>query len=304
MRNLRVLSEFATTPWALRRDFLSVAASIVVRWASGEKLATGEIRAAVGDAPEAAAARRANSNVQRGAVAVIPIYGVLTHRTEMIDVSTPSQSTAALARDIKTAAADPAVSQIVLEIDSPGGSVYGTTELGDTIAAVAAEKPVTAMVNLQAASAAYWIASQSSEIVVSPSGEVGSIGVYAAHEDVSRFMEAKGITTTFVSAGKYKVEGNPFEPLGTEARAAIQARVDDFYSQFVRAVANGRKTTQTAVREGFGEGRMVDAQDAVKLGMADRIMTFDDLLAELTGKSSSASNRKAAARRVAAMSIR
>jgi ClpP class serine protease len=86
---------------------------------------------------------------------------------------------------------------------------------------------------------------------------------------------------TLVSAGKHKVEGNPYEPLGDEARTAIQGRVDDYYALIVKAVAKGRGTTPAAVREGFGQGRVVGAADAVELGMADRIGTLDQEIARL-----------------------
>src|SRR5581483_8663120 len=111
--------------------------------------------------------------------------------------------------------------------------------------------------NTQIGSAAYWLASQAHEIVASPSSEVGSVGVYQLHRDVSKAMDAAGVKHTLVSAGKYKVEGNPYEPLAGEARDAVQQVVDDYYGMFVKAVADGRgneppPTDGTA----FGGGRM------------------------------------------------
>jgi ClpP class serine protease len=92
-------------------------------------------------------------------------------------------------------------------------------------------------------------------------------------------MASEGVKTTLISAGKYKTEGNPYEPLSDEARAAMQAMVDDYYGMFTRAVAKGRGVSVDAVRNGFGEGRMVSASQAVKNGMADRVATLDQVLA-------------------------
>jgi len=139
-------------------------------------------------------------------------------------------------------------------------------------------KPVIAQVNAYAASAAYWIASAAEEMVVTPSGEVGSIGVFALHEDVSQLMEREGIKPTLISAGTFKVEGNPYEPLTDDAKAAIQDDVNAYYDMFVRAVARNRGAALKTVREGFGQGRMVRSDQAVSLGMD----TLVDLLMDNT----------------------
>ena len=139
-------------------------------------------------------------------------------------------------------------------------------------------KPIIAVVNSLAASAAYWIASAADEIVVTPGGQIGSIGVVAIHQEFSRMDERLGMTTTLISAGEFKTAGNEFEPLGEEAESAIQRRVNQFYAMFVKAVARGRGVDIGAVVRGFGQGRIVTARDAVKLGMADRVATLEDVL--------------------------
>jgi ClpP class serine protease len=154
---------------------------------------------------------------------------------------------------------------------------------------------VIAFANPMAASAAYWIGSQADELVVTPSGEVGSIGVLALHEDWSRAYDAAGVTPTFISAGKYKTDGNELEPLGEDAKAAIQARVDDYYSTFVKAVSRGRGIGAGEVRSGFGQGRLVGAAEAVKLGMADREGTLEDAI--------SRASRPAASKRAESASV-
>jgi signal peptide peptidase SppA len=173
------------------------------------------------------------------------------------------------------------VGTILLDIDSPGGSVAGLAEVAAEILAARDSRKVIAVADSLAASAAYWLGSQASEFIVTPSGQVGSIGIITTHEDVSGMMESAGVKITAITAGKYKGEGSPFAPLNEEAIAALQKRVDDYYGMFVNAVAKGRNVTAEAVRSGFGEGRVVGAKEAVKLGMADRVATIDNVLSKL-----------------------
>src|SRR5215467_6271108 len=123
---------------------------------------------------------------------------------------------------LEAAAANPDVSAIVLDVDSPGGTVAGTPETAAAVRRAAEVKPVVAVANSLAASAAYWIASQASSLVVGPSADVGSIGVISAHIDRSKMLEDMGLRVTVVSAGRYKAEGNPFAPLSDEAKANMQ----------------------------------------------------------------------------------
>lgn len=279
---LRLLAEFYNTPWALDPAIHAQMEMIVQRWAGGAKLSPDQISAAVGNAPEAAAARRAQSvNAGAGSVAVVPVYGVLTHRAHAKAVSTQMTSTEELSASIKALAANPEVSSIILDIDSPGGSVFGVQEVGDTILAARGVKPVIAVANAQAASGAYWIASQATEVVVTPSGAIGSIGAFMVHDDKSGKYAAEGTKRTYIAAGKYKVDGNDTGPLEGEGLAHAQAMVDSFYTAFVRAVAKGRGVSVDQVRgPDFGEGRMVLARDAVAQGMANRIATLDDVIAQ------------------------
>jgi signal peptide peptidase SppA len=206
-----------------------------------------------------------------GAIAVIPIYGLVTQRNAWLGTSTDRLSAQVLA-----AVADKGVQAIVLDVDSPGGEVYGVPEAAAVIREARAEKPVVAVANAMAASAAYWLGSQASELLVTPSGEAGSIGVYTMHIDVSKALETAGLKVRLVSAGRYKVEGNPFEPLSDEAAAAIQADVDRYYEMFVRDVAKGRRVSVDAVRGDFGQGRLVGAKAAVTERMADGVGTLAD----------------------------
>jgi signal peptide peptidase SppA len=198
------------------------------------------------------------------------------------DVSGPgSVSTQQFASALRQALADDSVSQILIDIDSPGGSVYGVSELADEIASARAQKPVVAIANSLAASAAYWIGCSASEFYVTPGGEVGSIGVWQAHFDYSQAFVTKGIQPTLISAGKYKVEGNPYVPLDEEAQGFMQSRVDDYYATFTKAVARGRGVPIAQVCEGMGQGRVLGGDAAQAQGMIDGVATFDHVVRKM-----------------------
>lgn len=284
MRNRyrRIVEAVFGSYWAIMPEKLEAIVAFLELQAKGVKFTPEEIAARIG-AKKEAAARAGGNGSAANAVGVIPIYGIISQRVNMMDdISGPGgTSTERVARDLRAMLGDPAVKSIVLDIDSPGGTVYGVEELANEIYRARGQKPIVAVANSLAASAAYWIATAADELVVTHGGEAGSVGVYSTHTDMSKWIEDEGMRVTLVSAGKFKTEGNPYEPLGAEARAAIQGRVDDYYGAFTRGVARNRGTTTATVRDGFGEGRVVGAADAVKMGMADRVGTFDETVARL-----------------------
>lgn len=231
-------------------------------------------------------ARQAATNAIRagkGRVGVVPVYGPIDQRTNAMLEKLGGTSTEEIGIAIDYLVADPAVSAIVLHIDSPGGSSYGVSELSDKIYAARQSKRIYAMSDSMAASAAYWIATAASQIIVTPGGDVGSVGVYAAHVDESKALEEEGLTVTLVSAGKYKTEFASTVPLSAEARANLQSQVDATYGKFLAAIKRNRGVTMDQARNDFGQGRVVNADQAVSMGMADRSMSMDDLMAKLTG---------------------
>ena len=125
-----------------------------------------------------------------------------------------------------------------------------------------------------------YLASQADEIVVTPGGEAGSIGVYAVHEDVSKALENAGVKPTLIRADKgvYKAETNNLAPLSADATDYIKGRVNLAEDAFIKAVAAGRKVPQSTVMDNFGKGRMFGAQELVKRGMADRVGTMNETL--------------------------
>lgn len=280
-----ILQAALETPWAILPGKMAEIMALLRFQANGGKFSAEELQAR-GYGADAAPGERST-----GAVAVLPVFGTIVPRANLMTEMSGGTSAERLATRFRQLVNDPNVSAIVLDIDSPGGAVSGVQEVATEIFKARGKKPVVAVANHLAASAAYWIGAAADELYVTPSGEVGSIGVFCAHEDWSAAMDTEGIKVSFISAGKYKVEGNPYEPLGEEARAAMQARVDDYYDAFTRDVARFRGVKQTDVKNGFGEGRVVGAKEAVRLGMADKVATLEEVTFDLTrrrGKSASA----------------
>ncbi len=212
-------------------------------------------------------------------IAVLPLFGFLSQRLNPMGFGDTSLE--AFGAVFNQVLADPYVDSIVIEVDSPGGSVYGVDELAARIFAARGRKRIAAIANSLSASAAYWIATAAGELSCTPSGEVGSIGIVAMHEDWSRAEDDAGLRRYAHQRREYKTEANEHEPLSSTARAALQVRVDNHAGMFVRAVARHRGVSQSDVRYGFGEGRTVGAADALKMGMVDRIETMDELLTRL-----------------------
>lgn len=280
-RYRHVLKAVEGRPWALHPPVLAYIAELAHFRAAGGRLAADEIAERLAAAKDANGPRAGAG--QQGAVAIIPVYGVLAKRMSLMAEMSGGTSYDELESAIAEAVNDPEVGSVVLDIDSPGGEVDGLPEFASFLRAARDRKPVIAQVNSLAASAAYWIAAQASEIVVTPSGEVGSIGVYTAHQDVSGAMDKAGVRTTLISAGKYKVEGNPYEPLGEDALGAIQDHVDEFYGMFVNDVARGRGVTADVVLSEYGEGRTLLAKAAKAAGMVDRIDTLGETVRRQIG---------------------
>lgn len=251
------------------------------------------------NAAETSAARAGRPRPERGpAIAVLPLTGVITPRGSLLSslFGDGPGGLDAFRADFRAALADDEIGGILIDVDSPGGSTDLVTETAAEIRAARGTKPIVASANTDAASAAYWIASQADEVHVTPSGAVGSVGVFALHIDESRAMDSEGFTPTFISAGKFKTEGNPLEPLSEEARDYAQANVDGVYDQFLEDVAAGRGVTPEAVRKGFGEGRMVNADDAVAEGMADRVSTIEESAIDVLGRVRRLGRRRSSAK--------
>jgi len=216
-------------------------------------------------------------------VAIIPVLGSLVNRGSWLDAMSGVTSYEKLKFQIAAAARDKDVTSIILDMDSPGGEAVGAFEVGDVVAEAARAKEVVAVVNGMAASAAYAIASQASRIITTSSGISGSIGVVMLHADYSVAIANKGIKPTLIHAGARKVDGNPYQPLTDDVKAELKGEIDRFYDLFVTSVAVGRAgMTEEAIRA--TEARTYIGADAVAVGLADAVGSFESALSELSAK--------------------
>lgn len=292
MKYMHIARYVADTPWAILPAKMAEILGVLAYRAAGHTFTPDEIRARL----NASDGEFEPLMASRGAVAVIPIRGVIAHRMSSMEESSGGASTEGIAKMLRAAMSDASIGTIVLDVDSPGGTVTGVAELASELFAMRGKgKKIIAQVNGMAASAAYWLAAQADEIVSLPSGMAGSIGVFMAHEDLSKALQQQGINVTLISAGKYKTEGNPFEPLSDEAKAVKQAQVDAAYAQFVQDVARGRGVSASEVRTGYGEGRTLSAKDAKAAGLIDRIATMDETVGRLVGRKAAASAMRSTA---------
>lgn len=284
-RDAHLLNFVLEHPWAITQPMLEVVAGIVGRHLAGQTVDDATLQVAL------AKRDQLPQPTGVGGVAVIPMRGVIGPRMNLLSEMSGGTSFESLTQAVNAAAADKDIETIVLDIDSPGGSVAGATEFAHTLMAIRAKKTVIAHGNFNIASAAYWAASAATKIYAAPSALVGSIGVLAMHTEVSKALAQLGITRTYIAAGKYKAELSDIAPLTDEARDYLQTGVNKAYDRFIGDVAKGRGVPVTAVRTHYGQGRMVDAYEALDLGMIDAVATMADTLAHArTGKAVRASS--------------
>ena len=264
------------TYWAIREATLDIVVEIVRMRAAGITMSAEEVRARIG-------AAEPPSSLQVGTVAVLPLCGVIGPKMNAFTNISGGTSLDKFMSRFRTFRDDPSVSAIVIDADTPGGSVYGVPEAADEIFASRGTKPIIAVVNPSCASAGLWITAQCSRVVCTPSGDYGSLGVFVVHEDWSKANEQMGYKPTYISFGEYKTEGNPDEPLADDTRAYLQQQVDKVGRSFIAAVARGRGVDSTKVRDTYGKGRMIMAADALKIGMIDEVNTIDSVIAKLLG---------------------
>jgi len=218
-------------------------------------------------------------------VAVLPVIGPIVPRASFFARMSGMADVQGMAKDLRVALDSPDVDAILLNIDSPGGVVTGIAEFADMLFAAQAVKPIVAYVYGLGASAAYWIASATSEIVTAPTAETGSIGIVAAYTDYRKADEKRGIRSLeIVSSVSPKKRPDVFTD---EGKAQVQRAVDDLADIFVATVARNRGTTEEDVRDNFGKGDVLVGQRAVDSGLTDRIGSLESIISELQTQSQS-----------------
>jgi len=269
-----IMGKITGTPWVIEPESLQTIVSIVERRIAGEEIDTSEYTFS----HQNELTDSANEGGPVSPVGVLNINGPIFPKANMMTQMSGATSIEKLQSDFRQMVTDDTIKSIVLNIDSPGGMSDLIMEMGDTIYEARGQKPIVAVANTTAASAAYWLGSQAEQFYVTPSGQVGSVGVYTVHQDKSAQQEKEGISTTMISAGKYKVEGSPFGPLSDDAKEHMQERVNETYAEFVSAVARGRGTNEEVVKESYGDGRTYRAKTALAMGMVDGVQTLDSVI--------------------------
>jgi len=264
-RDAAIVKFINSQPWAILPENLDIIASVVADHMADKPV---DLKAS----PKA----KVLSSVAYPNVAIVGINGTLAKKLYGMDAISGGETMGAMQKRVQAALDDPNIEAIVLQIDSPGGTVAGTKEFADFIAA--ADKPIVAYADGLMASAAYWIGSAADKVVAFDTSLVGSIGVIVAHHDYSAKLEKDGVKVTHIFAGKYKASGNGAEPLTEESTAIIQDRVDYFYTLFVDAVAKQRNESVQNILNNVANGKVYIGQQAKDIGLVDEIGGLDTAL--------------------------
>jgi ClpP class serine protease len=279
----RVVAAVYDKPWFIRPDYLATIDEIVRLHVGGGRLSQDEIHDRLVAAGAAAGPRRGSGTA--GSVRVIPIYGPIFPRANLMTEFSGGATISSIRAQFRDAMDDDAVGSILFDVDSPGGYTDGVEELSAEIRAARGRKPMVASANYLIASAALYVVSGVDEITASPSSEVGWVGTVLVHQEFSKMDEMDGVTTTIVRNPPGKYGGNPYEPLSDQALAEFTQLVDERSGEFERAMSKGRGVPISKVRSDFGQGGGMSAARAKAAGLVDRVETFDDTYLRLaTGK--------------------
>ena len=275
--NTSILVMLAAEPWAITSAALQ---DIMAR--AGE-LSPDMFASADDEQVAGYYAVGSRSGSRTGTVAVVSVYGMLTKRDSLFSMLMGGTSYTRLSAQIRQLAADDTVAAIMLNIDSPGGQGQGVGELAAEVRRARESKPVIALANALMASAAAWIGWSADEVIATPDAIVGSQGAFALHIDTSKALEMEGVKPTYIASSGAKAGGRPGLPLDDDTQAEMQAIVDENNRLFVADVAAGRGLTPAQVKDQYGNGAVFSARDAKKRGMVDRIATYPETLARLSG---------------------
>jgi signal peptide peptidase SppA len=279
------------TPLLIARPKLEVILGVVARKMAGDTLATP---------PPANVDGGMTGGLQiLEGIAVLPVLGTLVRRSSYIGAASGLTSYHDIEAMAEQAFADPQVRAVFLEIDSSGGEAGGVFDLAQRLRQLAqtSGKPLWAIADEAALSAAYAIACAADRLWLTRTAEVGSIGVVAVHVDESVADAKAGMSYTFLHAGAHKVDGHPHAPLPAPVAADIQADIEQLHEQFISLVAGFRRLTVDAIRD--TEARVYRGEAALQAGLVDQIGTRSEVLAALQRQlamsaSSSLSNKAAA----------
>lgn len=193
----------------------------------------------------------------KNAVAVVTVEGVIDDSRETV-------------RALDRLAKNQGVRAVVLRIDSPGGGVAPSQELYDAVGRVRERKPVIASLGGVAASGGYYVASACDAIVANPGTITGSIGVIMQTGNVSELLKKVGLRGAILKAGKFKDIGSPLRDMSDEERQLLESLLENVHTQFIGAVAKGRKLPVDEVRR-LADGRIYSGEQAKALHLVDQL---------------------------------
>lgn len=219
-----------------------------------------------------------------GGTAVIKIMGPIEYRMSEWSWWYGGTSCQCIGAAVQAAIDAEEVSKIVLQVDSPGGVYPGVPELAKQIYDQRGAKPIVAVIDPYAASAAIWVATAASRVVAIGSGMAGSIGAYTQVVSWAELLKKEGYDARVIRSPEWKAEGHPFEPLTEEYVAYRQEYINAIASEFAAAVAKHRGVRPKVVGEKFGGGRMMPAAEARKAGLIDRIGNLASELSVSSGR--------------------
>jgi len=208
-----------------------------------------------------------------GGVAVVRLHGSFSLRGGIDAECMRVYSYTDIEQMMVRLANDERVSVVVLDIDSPGGTVSGIKEAvrGIEIYRQSGKKLLVYGSGLLC-SAAYWLSSYADAIYVTPSAVVGSIGVYMIHISAERHLDKEGYKVTLIEAGKYKMEGTEYRDLSDETLGRYREKVEKIYEEFLGIVGKNRKLSYDE-KEVWADGRSFEGEEAVRVGLVDGVMT-------------------------------
>jgi len=220
-----------------------------------------------------------------GDTAVIRLDGPLVKRSSWVSRAFGLGATEPFRRAVDLAAADPKVSRILLALDSPGGTTDGLAEAGDSVWAARQRKPVIAQIDGVAASAAYYLAANASEIRAGRTDLAGSVGSYIVMYDYSAAFEADGVAPVVLTSGEFKATGVPGAPITDAQREYLQGIVDQFFDDFRATLRRGRGLSSEQI-DRVADGKVYLAPEAMTLGLVDRIAPLDETLSQFEQQTS------------------
>jgi ClpP class serine protease len=223
-----------------------------------------------------------------GSLAVIAIEGTLIHKGKWIGASSGATTYEGIHAAVRAAAEDPQVKGVVFEVDSFGGEAAGAFDAAKRIRLLSEAKPTLAILTDYALSAGYLLASAARRISMPASGRAGSIGMAMVHTDYSGAIANRGLKVTVLTAGKFKGEGNPYEPLGVETAARLRADLEAGRRDLAKAIHFGRGKRLSVDQALATEADDFRGEDAARLGLVDRVEhpsdAFDAFAAQINGR--------------------